>query len=261
MAKVTSKDGTSIGFDKRGKGQPLIIVDGAMCSRAFGPTGKMGKMLAENFTVINYDRRGRNESGDTLPYSVEREVEDIAALINDVGGPAFVVGFSSGAALALRAAAAGLNIKKLVLYEPPYIVNMGGHTPPADAEAQFKRLVAEGRRSSAVKFFMKDLVGMPGIIPVIMTLTPVWSKLKAVAHTLPYDAAIMEGFTLPVKMAASVTTPTLVMSGEKSPIALRNAAQEIAEAIPNAQRKILIGQKHNVSAKAIVPVLVEYFKN
>jgi len=261
MATVISKDGTKIAYSKTGKGQPVIMVDGAMCSRAFGPTTEMAKLLAEDFTVITYDRRGRNESGDTLPYSVDKEIEDLDALIKEAGGSVFMVGFSSGAALTLNAAAKGLNIKKMVLYEAPYVMNMGGHNPPADAEAQFKQLIAAGKRSAAVKFFMKDLVGMPAIFPMIMSLTPVWSKLKAVAHTLPYDAAVMAGFTLPTKLAASVTTPTLVAGGEKSPISLRNAVEQLAKTIPNAQIKLLKGQDHKVSSKAIVPVLADYLKN
>jgi pimeloyl-ACP methyl ester carboxylesterase len=260
MATVKSKDGTTIGFDKIGKGEPLIMVDGAMCSRAFGPIPKMGKMLAENFTVINYDRRGRNESGNTLPYSVDREIEDIEALITEAGGSAYVVGFSSGAALALNAAAKGANIRKLVLYEAPYVMNQGGHNPPIDTEAQLTQLIAAGKRGDAVKFFMKDMVGIPAFVPFIMSLLPVWSKLKSVAHTLPYDAAILQGFTIPTQMAATITTPTLVVGGEKSPISLRNAVEKLAKAIPRSQRMVLKGQNHNVAPKAIVPVLEEYFK-
>jgi pimeloyl-ACP methyl ester carboxylesterase len=237
MATVKSKDGTTIGFDKIGKGEPLIMVDGAMCSRAFGPIPKMGKMLAENFTVINYDRRGRNESGNTLPYSVDREIEDIEALITEAGGSAYVVGFSSGAALALNAAAKGANIRKLVLYEAPYVMNQGGHNPPIDTEAQLTQLIAAGKRGDAVKFFMKDMVGIPAFVPFIM-----------------------QGFTIPTQMAATITTPTLVVGGEKSPISLRNAVEKLAKAIPRSQRMVLKGQNHNVAPKAIVPVLEEYFK-
>ena len=123
MKKVISKDGTAIAYDKAGNGPLVILVDGALCSRAFGPMPKLAKLLTNDFTVITYDRRGRNESTDTKPYAVEREIEDIGALINDNGGPAFVVGFSSGAALALAAAAHGLNISKLALYEPPFMVD------------------------------------------------------------------------------------------------------------------------------------------
>jgi len=261
MAIVKSKDGTPIAFSKIGKGQPLIMVDGALCSRAFGPTPKMAPMLVERFTVITYDRRGRNESGDTLPYSVEKEIEDLEAIIKEVGEPVYMVGFSSGAALALNAAAKGLSIKKMILYEAPYVMNMGGHNPPLDAEKQFKQFIASGERGQAVTYFMKDLIGLPAILPMIMSITPVWKKLKAVAHTLPYDAAVMGNYTIPTQLSATIKTPTLVAGGEKSPISLRNCVQELAKAIPNAQLQVLKGQNHNVSAKAIVPVMIEYFKN
>lgn len=261
MATTTSKDGTKIGYTKIGKGHPLIIVDGAMCSRAFGPTPKIGALLSEHFTVINYDRRGRNESTDTLPFSRDKEVDDIEALINEIGEPAHLLGFSSGAALALLAAARGLSLSKIIMYEPPYVTNMGGHNPPADTEEQLKKMVAEGHRSDAVKFFMKDMVGMPAFFPAIMSLLPVWSKLKAVAHTLPYDAAVMQGFSIPLDKAASVKVPALIVSGEKSPVALRNAAKKLSEVLPTSKLSILKGQNHNVSPQAIAPAVIEYLKS
>jgi len=261
MSKVISKDGTAIAFQKSDNGPTIIVVDGALCSRAFGPTPKLAPLLADNFSVVNYDRRGRNESGDTAPYSAEREVEDIEALINETGGSAYVVGFSSGAALAFRAAASGLNIRKMVLYEAPYVMNMGGHNPPIDTAEQLKQLIVSGKRSAAVKFFMKDMIGIPGIIPAIMSLTPIWKKLKAVAHTIPYDAAIMDGFTIPTALAAKINVPTLVMNGSKSPVSLRNASKKLSEIIPNAQYQILEDQTHDVSMRAITPELINYFKN
>jgi pimeloyl-ACP methyl ester carboxylesterase len=261
MPKVISKDGTSIAFEKTGSGPAVIVVDGALCSRAFGPSPKIVPLLSKQFTVIIYDRRGRNESGDTLPYSVEREIEDIDALINQAGGSACLVGFSSGAALALNAAAKGLNIRKLLLYEPPYVLNMGGYNPPADSEAQLKKFIAAGQRGDAVNFFMCKMVGLPAIFAIVMRFMPVWSKLKAVAHTLPYDAAILAGFSLPVEIAASVKTPTLVVGGEKTAKTLRNAVLQLAKAMPNATSKLLKGQSHNVSMKAIAPEIIEYFKS
>jgi len=259
--KVISKDGTEIAYEKRGTGPAVIIVDGALCSRAFGPAPKLVPLLEKNFTVISYDRRGRNESADTSPYSTEREIEDLDALIKIAGGPVCMVGFSSGAALILNAAAKGLNIKKMVLYEAPYVVNMGGHNPPADSEEQLKKLISADRRSDAVKFFMKDMIGVPAIMTAIMSIMPMWPKLKAVAHTLPYDAAIMNGFTTPVKLANSVNAPTLVMGGTKSPVSLRNAVQKLSESIPGAQSKLLQGQNHNVSMKVLAPELINYFTN
>lgn len=259
--EVISKDGTRIVYDKSGSGPLLILVDGALCSRAFGPMPKLARLLTGNFTVITYDRRGRNESTDTLPYAVEREIEDLEALINDNGGSAFVTGFSSGAALALAAAAHGLNITKLVLYEPPFMVSDEGHRPPVDSQAQLQTMITEDRRSDAVKFFMKDMVGLPALIIFVMKITPVWSKLKNVAHTLPYDAAIIGDCSLPEKKAASVKIPTLISGGEKSPATMQQAVKNLSEVIPNGQLKMLKGQTHNVAEKAIAPVLRDFFNS
>ena len=260
MSKVLSKDGTAIAFDKLGHGQPVILVDGALCSRAFGPLPNLAKLLAPHFTVFNYDRRGRNESGDKAPYAVQREVEDIEALINESGGSASVFGTSSGAALGLAAAANKLNIKKLALYEPPFIAGRRvGRSAPPDSEAQLRRLVDQGRRADAVKFFMVDMVGMPAIFTYIMRMLPVWPKLKAVAHTLPYDAAVLGDFSLPRERAASVAVPTLVMGGEKSPVELRGAVDAVAQTIPGAKLQMLKGQTHNVDVKVLAPVLVDFF--
>jgi pimeloyl-ACP methyl ester carboxylesterase len=260
MKTVTSKDGTIIAYDQSGSGSPVILVDGALCSRDFGPMPKLAKLLAENFTVINYDRRGRNESGDTKPYAVEREIEDIEALINSAGGSAFVVGFSSGAGLALSAAASGVNITKLALYEPPFMVDDEGHHPPTDSLEQLKTMIAADRRADAVKFFMKDMVGLPGIAIFMMKLMPIFKKLKAVAHTLPYDVAIMGDYSLPEKKAATVKIPTLIAGGEKSPVTLRHAVKKLSEVMPYNKLQMLKGQTHNVSVKVIAPVLTEFFK-
>lgn len=259
MNKVISKDGTVIAYDRTGAGEPIIMVDGALCSRSFGPMPKLAPLLSPHFTVFTYDRRGRNESGDTAPYADAREVEDIEALIQAAGGSAFVFGISSGAALALNAAVNGLNIKKLALYEPPYMVGQNGHRPPADHREQLDRLIAADRRGDAVKFFMTKMVGAPAIFAFVMQLLPMWSKLKAVAHTLPYDAAVMGDFSLPVERAASVKTPTLILGGEKSPPVLRQAVKELAEAVPDATHHYLPRQTHNVSANVLAPVLVEFF--
>jgi pimeloyl-ACP methyl ester carboxylesterase len=243
-----------------GTGAPVILVDGALCSRSFGPMPKLAPILARHFTVFSYDRRGRGQSGDTAPYLVEREVEDIAALIDEAGGSAYVLGLSSGAALAMEAAASGLNITKLALYEPPYIAGArGGHQPPQDSRGQLLRLLSQDKRGAAVKFFMTDMVGAPAIMAGIMQFTPVWKKLKAVAHTLPYDAAVMGDFTVPEKHAGTVQAKTLVMGGGKSPAGLKHAVDRVAGAIPHARCLTLEGQTHNVSAKRLAPVLEEFF--
>jgi pimeloyl-ACP methyl ester carboxylesterase len=259
MKNVTSKDGTLIAYDQTGSGFPLILVDGALCSRNIGPMAKLSQLLAANFTVINYDRRGRNQSGDTMPYAVEREIEDIQALINHAGGSVFVFGVSSGAALALAAIEHGLNISKLALYEPPFIVDDYGHHPPADSLETLKTMIAQDRRGDAVKFFIHDMVGVPAFGVFIMQFMPIFKKLKAVAHTLPYDITILGDFSLPENRAAAVRIPTLVSGGDKSQISLQHAVKKLAQVIPGSSRQILKGQTHNVSPDVIAPVLTEFF--
>jgi pimeloyl-ACP methyl ester carboxylesterase len=262
MKKVVSKDGVSIAFDRLGTGPALILVDGALCYRASGPSGPLAALLAKSFTILTYDRRGRGDSSDTTAYAVEREVEDIEALINEAGGSAFVYGISSGAALALEAANHGLNIKKLVLYEAPFIVDDSRTPIPNDFLARLNGLLAADRRGDAVKLFMK-LVGVPGIFIALMRFMPAWSKLKGVAHTLPYDIALVQdnqrGKPLPTKQWASATTPTLVMAGGKSPAWMRHGMQALAGVLPNAKLRTLEGQTHMVSPKALAPALVEFF--
>jgi pimeloyl-ACP methyl ester carboxylesterase len=257
VSRARSKDGTEIAFERAGSGPPLILVDGALCSRNFGPMPKLAPLLALHFTVLSYDRRGRNESGATPPYSVAREVEDLEALIAEAGGSAFVYGVSSGAALALEAAARGAGIRKLALYEPPLGVDK--RQPPIDHVAALNERVAAGRRSDAVKYFMRDMVGIPAPFVLLMRLMPMWSKLAAVAHTLPFDAAIVGDDSLLKQRAAKVAVPTLVMGGLKSPAVLREAVQAVGDAVPGCERRMLAGQTHNVAPQAIAPVLVEYF--
>ena len=259
MKRVISRDGTAIAYDQTGAGPAVIMVGGAFSFRAYAGNVRLAGLLARRFSVINYDRRGRGDSGDTAPYSVAREVEDLAALIEAAGGSAFVYGMSSGAALALEAAASGLNIIGLALYEPPYMVGEGGHRPPPDHQAQLKRLIAGDRRGDAVTYFMREVMGIPGIIVMAMRLLPFWSKLKTVAHTLPYDSAVMGDFSLPAARLASIAVPTLIVGGGKSPAVLRRAVHAVAEAVPQARHRVLEGQSHNVSMTALAPVLEEFF--
>lgn len=262
MPKVVSRDGTAIAFERIGQGPAVILVDGALCSRAFGPMPKLAPLLARHFTVYMYDRRGRGQSDDTAPYAPEREVEDIAALIKEAGGSASLVGLSSGAALALEAAATGLNVRKVVAFEPPYMVDKNGRRPPVDHREQLSRMIAEGRRGDAIKFFMRELVGLPGIFVVIMRLMPgMWRKLSAVAHTLPYDATIMGDYSLPRHRFAGIAVPTLALDGEKSDIRLRRAVHELAKAVPNAEHRTLQGQSHNAKAEVLAPALIEFLAN
>ena len=259
MSHVASKDGTPIAYERSGRGPALILVDGALCSRAFGPSPKLAPLLARHFTVYAYDRRGRGQSGDTHPYAPAREVEDIAALIEAAGGSASLVGLSSGGALALEAAASGLPVDKVVAYEPPY-VDDSGQRGGAAHQGQLERLLAEGNRGGAVKYFMKDMVGAPAPLVVMMRLMPwVWRKLEAVAHTLPYDAAVMTAFRIPRTRFASIGVPALVINGARTSPLLREAARSIVDAIPAAQYRELAGQTHNVKPDVLAPAVVEFF--
>ena len=259
---VTSKDGTQIAYSQVGQGPVLILVDGALCYRQFGPSQDYAAKLASNFTVITYDRRGRGESGDTQPYTPEREVEDIAALLEVAGGTAYMTGFSSGAALAIEAANRLSGITKLALYEAPFIVDGTGKTITPTFLAQLKEAVAQNQRTKAVKMFMKQ-VGTPGFMVAVMPLFPMWSKLTAVAHTLPYDISIVVpyggGKPLLSTLGSSIKAPTLVMDGGKSPTSMRHAMQALAQKLPNANYRTLAGQTHMVKSEALVPVLIEFF--
>ena len=264
VGKVFSKDGTAIAFHRIGNGPPVILIDGALCYRGMGQSGQLAELLAQHFTVFTYDRRGRGSSGDTAPYAVEREVEDIATLLSEAGGTAFVWGTSSGGVLAVEAANRLSGIKKLALYEAPFIVD---DTRPATGDDwdRISAAVAADRRSDAVKLFLK-LVGVPGFVRTLMPLMiPVWSKLKAVAHTLPYDGAIVRenqrGKPLPANRWASATIPALVMDGGNSPAWMLHANRAFASVLPNAQYRTLKGQTHMLKPKAHAPVLVEFFKD
>jgi pimeloyl-ACP methyl ester carboxylesterase len=258
-AEVRSKDGTLIAFERSGRGPALILIDGALCSRRFGPSPKLGPLLARHFTVYTFDRRGRGQSGDTLPYSPMREVEDIAALVEVAGGSACLLGLSSGGALALHAAASGVPVTKVVAYEPPY-VDDSGQRGGAAYEGELARLIACGNRSGAVKYFMKDMVGAPAPMVVMMRFMPwIWRKLEAVAHTLPYDAAVMSAFRIPRERFASIRVPALVMNGAKTDPRLREAARALAQVIPAGRHRELAGQTHNVKADVLAPAVVEFF--
>ena len=258
---VLSRDGTPIACERRGKGHPLILIDGALCSRTMGPSLQLARALEGNFTVLRYDRRGRGDSGDTAPYAVEREVDDIEAVLHVAGGEAFIWGMSSGAMLALMAASRLPGIKRLALYEAPLIVDGSRESTQADW-ATIRAAIAAGRRGDAVTAFLRS-VGMPGLLIVVMRLTPIWSKLKAVAHTLPYDGAIVADDQLgkPLDSArwASVRMPTLVTDGGKSPLWMRHGNKALAEALPNARYRTLAGQNHMLKPAAHAPVLTAFF--
>lgn len=259
MDTVTSRDGTIIAFDRSGEGTPIIIVGGASCDRAMARP--LAEQLAQHFTVPNYDRRGRGDSGDTAPYAVEREVEDLSALITAAGGTASVYGHSSGAALALHAAARGLPIAKLVLHDPPY-------SPDGEDERRIAReygerlkvLLSEGRRGDAVELFM-TLVGMPPEMVSQMRLGPAWARLEALAPTLAYDSEVMgdsRGGTIPADLARKATVPALVLTGGADYPWMIDVGAQLAGALPNGRHRVLEGQEHAVPPEILVPVLREF---
>jgi pimeloyl-ACP methyl ester carboxylesterase len=264
MKTVTSKDGTTIAYDQTGNGPPLVLVDGALSSRAFGINGPLAALLAGRFTVITYDRRGRGDSGNTPPYAVRREIDDLEAVIDAGGGTAYVYGISSGAGLALETACAvPAKVSKLALYEPPFVVDDTRPPVPADAVGQVTNLLARNRRGAAVKLFLREDAQVPIAFVTLMPLMPAWGKLKAAAHTLPYDLTIMDGGQqgrpLQPGRWAPLTAPTLVMAGSKSPPWLQNAARALAQALPGASHRTLPGQTHIVKPKPLAPVLAGFF--
>jgi pimeloyl-ACP methyl ester carboxylesterase len=256
-----SDDGTTIAYTKVGAGPPLILVDGAFCYRENGPASRLARLLATHFTVFAYDRRGRGGSGDASAYAIEREVEDLRSVVREAGGSALAVGISSGGALALQAVASGVNLTRLTVYEPPFIEE-GGH--PRLYGAQKKRLnelISAGDRAGAVRFFMTTIYGAPtafvAVMPIVMRSA--WKKNQVVAHTLEYDLTLLEDWSVLRERSASVTIPTLVVGGDKSPSPVKNAVATVAGALPNARRLYLDGQNHNFSAPAVAPIIVEFF--
>jgi pimeloyl-ACP methyl ester carboxylesterase len=266
MHIVTSKDGTSIAYDRAGEGPALIIVNGASATRGEGAS--LAGLLAPGISVIAYDRRGRGDSGDTAPYAVEREVEDIEALLDAAGGSGAVLGHSSGAVLALEAAKhLPGKITKLVLHEPPFIIDDSRAPAPTDYEAHLEELIAEGRRGDAMAYFMA-YVGASAEAIAGMRQSPMWPAMKQVAPTLVYDAKVMGdtqyGNLASLNKYAGVATPTLVLDGTvlmgsaEAHVFLRHAADAIANVLPHAQRRTMEGQDHGADPAALAPVLREF---
>ncbi len=257
---VTSSDGTQIAFERLGEGQPVIVVGGAMCDRAL--TRPTAEELAKHFTVINYDRRGRGDSGDTAQYAVEREIEDIGALIAEAGGKASVYAHSSGAGLALHAAAHGLPIARLVLHEPPYATDGEGERRISrEYGEKLEAFLSEGRRGDAVELFFTT-VGMPQEMVDGMRQTPRWVELEEMAPTLAYDSEIMgdvsRGGTVPADMLNDVTTPVLVLCGGASPAWMIDVGRQIADGVPDGRLGVIEDQEHVVPPEVLVPVLAGF---
>lgn len=260
--EVTSKDGTTIAFDRSGEGPSLVLVGGALADRS--AAAQLAAQLAPHFTVIAYDRRGRGDSGDTAPYAVEREVEDIEALIVAAGGHAFLLGHSSGAVLALESARTLPDrIGKLALYEPPFIVDDSRPLLPDDYVTHLLDLVSSGRRGDAVEFFLTTAVGVPTEVVAGMRQEPFWSSMEAVAHTLSYDGTVMGdtmgGSPAPLKRWSSIAAPSLVMDGGASPDWQRHAVRALVDVLPDARQRTLEGQDHGPDSEVLAPLLVEFF--
>ena len=266
MRTVTSTDGARIAFDQSGQGPALILVGGASTTRA--DEASLAAALAPYFTVFAYDRRGRGDSGDTIPYAVEREVEDIEALIDEAGDTAFLFGHSSGAVLALEAARLlPGRVTKLALYEPPFIIDGSRPPAPADFASHLNELVATDHRGEAVEAFMR-FVGTPDDMIAQMRQSPMWPHMEAMAQTFVYDATIAQdterGDPSALKKWGTTAVPTLVMDGtlflgRSEPHAfMRHGADALADILPNARRRTLDGQDHGPTNEALVPALKEF---
>jgi pimeloyl-ACP methyl ester carboxylesterase len=257
MQKALSSDGTEIAFDQLGDsdGPPVVLISGASCAR--GVHGELAGLLAGHFTVLNYDRRGRGDSGDTSPYAVQREIDDLAALLTAAGGEAAVFGNSSGAILGLRAAAAGLPITRLALWEPPFMTDPDAPRRQQAYVAELTALLGAGNRGDAMALFM-SLVGLPAEMIAGMRHAPMWPAMEAIAPTLAYDAAVMGDSTVPPDLAA-VKIPVLVLTGGNTGDWAANTALALTGALPDAQHITLDGQDHNVAWDVIAPPLITFF--
>lgn len=258
MNRVLSRDGTTIAYDISGEGRPVILVDGALCYRSFGPMPRLAALLAPHFTVLTYDRRGRGDSGDLHPYTVEREVEDLEALIDEAGGSAALFGVSSGASLALETAIRlGGKVEMLAMYEPPY--NADKADPPrwADYRTRLSGFLAQDRRGDAAALFM-TFAGTPAEQIEGMRQAPMWQQFEDLAPTLIYDADVIgRERSVPTARAARITAPALVMNGGAGVQFMRDTARALARAIPGAGYRELEGQTHAVDVDVLAPVLIE----
>ena len=266
MQTVTSQDGTTIAFDKAGSGPAVILVNGATAYRASDPfMAHLAELLGNYFTVYNYDRRGRGDSGDTRPFAKEREMEDLQALVEGAGGKAMVFGISSGAVVSLDAAAVTPGMTKVGVYEPPLIVDDSRQPVPADYAEHLTQLSAEGKRDEAFEYFLTQAVGIPAeYIGGIKQDQATWSGVTRVAHTLAYDAAfvgtLMQGKPLPTDRWVKVSVPVLVADGGASDAWIHHGADALANVLPHASRLTLEGQTHEVDPKVLAPVLSEFFQ-
>jgi pimeloyl-ACP methyl ester carboxylesterase len=257
MERVTSKDGTKIALERSGRGPAVVIVGGALTHRTLQGDEALVARLSEQFTVYTYDRRGRGDSADTQPYAVEREIEDIESIIERAGQGACVYGTSGGAALAMQAAAklGPSKVRKLALYDTPY----GQEKRAFDAQKKgVNDLVTTGKPGDAAAFFL-SAIGTPPRALEALKASPDWTAMKKVDFTLVYDYAVLGDGAIPREVAKAIAIPTLVMNGEGSMAFMQATADQIAELVPHAERKILKGQAHAAKAEVVAPVLIEFF--
>jgi pimeloyl-ACP methyl ester carboxylesterase len=260
MHKAISKDGTTIAYDRVGEGPALILVGGAFTPRA--ATWPLAELLAADFTIYNYDRRGRGDSGDTAPFSVQREIDDIAALVEAAGGTAYAFGHSSGAALVLEATRALPGLTKLALYEPPFIVDSSRPPLPADYVEHLFELTAADKREEIVEYFMTRGAGIPAEWVDGMKQGPHWNDSVALAHTVAYDGAVvaanMAGNPLPAQWSTEIAVPTLVLDGGNSPDWQRESVRQLAGLLPHAQRVTIEGYDHGCPPEVLAPLLSRF---
>ncbi len=259
MKSIRSKDGTTLAYDVYGNGPALIYITGAICFRNFKPVLDDAKIFAREFTMYNYDRRGRGDSSDTLPYSIDREIEDIEAMIDAAGGSAFLYGHSSGAVLALEAARRiPSKISKVSIYDASYVHDEREKSEYAVLCTKVSELVRQNKNAQALRTFLIG-IGMPKFFVYLLPLMPGWKIMKALAPTLEYDMLLTRELP-PTVQASEIKVPMQIIYGEKSPAGIHSVAHQLAQAIPGAQLKQLDGQDHMASAKALLPVIAEFLK-
>ncbi|KIL43213.1 alpha/beta hydrolase [Jeotgalibacillus campisalis] len=259
MKTTQSKDGTILSYDVYGNGPALIYITGASCHRSFKPIVKDAKIFATEFTVYNYDRRGRGDSGNTLPYTIEREIEDIEAIIDAAGGKAYLYGHSSGAVLALEAVLLlGNKVQKVIMYDAPYVHSEEERVEYNQFSRSINKLLDNGKNSKAMITFLKG-IGMPKVFILLLPLVPGWRTMKALAPTLAYDIALTQDLP-PVERAAQISIPTQIIVGEKSRDSIHVVGRQLTKAIPNAKFVQLAGQDHMANAKKLLPLFIDFFK-
>ena len=260
---AVSEDGSRIAFEVAGTGPTVVIVEGALCHRGMGAFEELAPILADRFRVVGYDRRGRGESDEgRAPYEVQREVEDLVAVLGAVDPDAYVFGMSSGAALSLEAARQGFITNRLAVYEPPFILDDSHEADGPEFTDRLRELLAAGRRTRAVQSFLR-LMGVPAPFVVVLPLLPMWKRLTASADTLPHDFEIVSpyrrGCPLPERHYAAIVAETLLIAGGNSPEYMRRAPEAISAQISAARTTVLEGQTHEVKAVVIAPVLAQHF--